>query len=69
MAMTNAEFLKQILELNNKYAEEHPNEPEILTANVKNVIAETLEEAKAHGNNDAITNLLFNQKLKPNKGA
>lgn len=67
MAMTNAEFLKQILLLNNKYAEEHPTEDEILTPNVKNVIAQTLKEAEQHGNNDAITNLLFNQKLKPNK--
>lgn len=67
MAMTNAQFLKQILELNNKYAEEHPLEDELLTPNCKKVIEKTLEEAKAHGNNEAITNLLFNQKLKPNK--
>ena len=65
--LSNAEFLKQILELNNKYAEEHPLEEELLTKNCKEYIEKTLEDAKLHGNDPAITNLLFNKNLKPNK--
>lgn len=67
MAITNAEFLKQILELNNQYAVEHPLEDELLTPNCKKVIEETLKEAEAHGKDPAITNLLFNKRLKAQK--
>ena len=64
MAMTNAEFIKQMVELNDKYAEEHPNEEELLKPNVKAYLKAVLEQGEAHGNNAKITNLLFNEGLK-----
>lgn len=64
MAITNAEFIKQMVELNDKYAEEHPNEEKLLKPNVEAYLKAVLEQGEAHGNNAKITNLLFNEGLK-----
>ena len=62
--MTNAEVIKLMVELNDKYAEEHPNEEKLLKPQVEQYLKAVLAEGKAHGNNPKITNLLFNDGLK-----
>ena len=66
MAITNAEFIKMLVELNDKYADEHPTEEKLLDIETETYLKDVLKNGEAHGNDAAITNMLFNRGLKPN---
>lgn len=62
--LKNAQILKLMLDINNKYAEEHPDEYELLKPTTKEYLTHILAEGEKHGNDAQITNLLFNKGLK-----
>lgn len=65
--LKNADFIKMMVEINKKYAEEHPDEEPLLRPNVSQYLENILEQGEAHGNDPQITNLLFNKGLKAQK--
>lgn len=64
MAITNAEFIKKLVDINDQYAVEHPNEEKLLKPQTEAYLKEILKQGELHGNDPAITNLLFNNGLK-----
>lgn len=63
MAMSNAKFLKNMLDFNEAYKKENPRKKPLLTKAVEDGIKSVLDEAKKYDNDEEFTNVLFNRAL------
>ena len=63
MAMSNAKFLKNMLEINEADKKEYPRRKPLLTKAVEDGIKSVLDEAKKYDNDEEFINVLFNRAL------